>query len=122
MRYPGLMFALLATGLLAGPARGQQPPDTSVAYVAERDAGNADLIKAEKLVNGGAKRGPDGEACSLMTSALLHYVKAAVASGARTRAIAWSELTSDEQAEVKKTPGPWQRNVALRQHICTKAP
>jgi hypothetical protein len=122
MKYSGSMSALMAAGLLAGPVFAQQAPVPSPAVTTERDAGNAALIKAEKLLNDNERRGPNSEACALMNKALLHYVKAAVEAGAKTRELNWSQLTLDEQAAVKgKIDVPFDRNNKLRIHACAGA-
>jgi hypothetical protein len=118
----------LATALICtGVAFAQRPETLSSAFIVERDAGNAAQMRAEKLLNRGEPRGPESEACGAMTSALLHYVKAAAEAGAKTRVLKWSELGWDEQAAVKEKVaeqkvGPWNRNIRLHQHVCTAKP
>jgi hypothetical protein len=124
MRFAGSISILLAAVLFAGPVIAQQAAAPSPAVIAERDAGTAAIVKAEKLLNGGEKRGPNSEACASMNEALLHYVKGAAEAGAQTRSVGWLELTLAEQAAVKEkiAAGPWERNIKLYRHACTEAP
>jgi hypothetical protein len=120
MRFAGSMSVLMAAGLLCEPVIAQQTPSPSPAFAAEREAANAALLKAEKLLNDG-QRGPDTETCSLMASYFLHVVKAAVAAGAKARVADWPELTSEEQiAVIAKVDGHYDRNKKLRAVACAR--
>lgn len=122
MRRARLALGLTIAALSFGPVHAQQTDAPSATFIAERDAGNAALWKAEKLLNDG-QRGPDTEACSLMASYFLHVAKAAVAAGARTRVADWPELTWEEQnAVMEKVNGHYERNKKLRAVACARKP
>jgi hypothetical protein len=124
MRFAGSISVLLGAVLFAGPVIAQRAVAPPPAVVAERDAGTAAIVRAEKLLNGSEKRGPNSEACASMNEGLLHYVKAAAEAGAQTRSVGWLQLTLAEQEAVKEkiAAGPWARNIALRRHACSEAP
>jgi hypothetical protein len=114
-----MCLAAAAAAVCGSPASTQPPTNTpSASFTAERDAGNAALLWAEKLLSAG-QRGPESETCALMNSVLLHYVNAADAAGARTRLLDWSELTPVEKESVmEKINGLFERNSRMRSYAC----
>jgi hypothetical protein len=106
----------------ATPAVAQQSPVLKPEIGAERQAAQADLMRAEKLLSGGGARVPDSEACKLLDSYFMRIVKIAIAAGAKTRMAAWQDLTLEERNAVgEKVDANLHRDNRMRQHACTAA-
>jgi hypothetical protein len=114
-------LAIVLAAAFVGDAAAQHPFAASPGAVAELEAGHVDIRRAEVRVNAGLM-GPGSEACLLMTSALVHYVKAAVEAGAPVRVAEWQDLLPEERKIVsEKLAGvvsPFERNHALQKRAC----
>jgi hypothetical protein len=118
MRTVPTTVALVVALLAMSPAVAQQlvesPPD-------ELQAGHADLKQAEVLNNSG-QRGPDSEACALISRAMSHFVKAAAERGAPVRVVQWTELYPEERKVVGRylagVVSPLERYSAFQKAIC----